>query len=362
MDGYSLGEQSGTNELYQALSLKSRMTDTLAVGLVSYDQDGNCVVANDAAARIIGGSREDLLTQNYYELESWQRSGLALAAKSVMETGTEFHGEFHLTSSFGKEVWGYCSLSRFTQNGKLHLMLVFQDISLLKSTESTLRTTQELLHKFFEYSPVYTFIKDEQSRPVMLSRNYEGLFNTSLENILGRQMNELLPDDVARRVVLEDQNVMASSEVFQEDDEINGRYYTTTKFAIHHESGTSLGGFMVDVTEQKLVEKTAQEYAADIQALVETAPDALCIFDEAGAILEVNAGACELYGYSRDELLVMSRADLEAEKGVQDSPQSGVSCYHTCRKRKDGALLYLQVRAVTVQHSGKTIEFTRSIG
>jgi len=268
MDGYNLSEQScGNNELYQALSLKSRMTDALAVGLVSYDHLGQCVVANEAAALIIGAEREVLLKENYHSLNSWKTCGLALAADSVMDSGIESHGEYQLTTSFGKEVWIYCSLSRFMQKEKTFLMVVFQDISLLKSTEIRLRNAEKLMQQFLENTPAYIFVKDEQSRPVMLSRNYEELFNTPLENILGKRMDELLPEVIARRVVQEDQKVLDSEEVFQEDEEINGRYYATTKFVIHHESGKSLGGFMIDVTERKLVEKTASALAEQLQAL-----------------------------------------------------------------------------------------------
>ncbi len=275
MDGYMLSEQSGgNNELYQALSLKSRMTDALAVGLVSYDHLGQCVVANEAAALIIGVEREVLLKESYHSLNSWKTCGLALAADSVLDSGIESHGEYQLTTSFGKEVWIYCSLSRFMQKEKPFLMLVFQDISLLKSTEIRLRNAEKLMQQFLENTPAYIFVKDEQSLPVMLSRNYEKLFNTPLENILGKRMDELLPEEIARRVVQEDQKILDSGEVFQEDEEINGRYYATTKFVIHHESGKSLGGFMIDVTERKLAEKRASALAEQLQALAHAAMDA----------------------------------------------------------------------------------------
>lgn len=139
IDGYKLTEHRPDSELFQALDLKSRMIGSVAVGLLSFDQSGQCIVANEHAASIVGGTREQLLQQNFYELKSWERSGLLLAANKVMKSGTEFHGEFHLLSSFGLDIWLLVSLSRYEQVGNFKLLVVFQNITAAKSAEENFR-------------------------------------------------------------------------------------------------------------------------------------------------------------------------------------------------------------------------------
>jgi PAS domain S-box-containing protein len=365
-DGYSLTEHSGNVELFQAVTLKSRMTDSLSVGLASYDHTGQCVVVNDAAAALIGVSREMLLRENYNDLESWRKSGMSVMALEVMTTGAEAHGEFRLTTSFGKEMWLCCSMSRFMQQGKHHLMLVFQDISVLKNTELELRKTQELMRQFLENTPVYTYIKDAESRPVMLSRNFEMFFNRPLDQIIGKEMAELLPPETARRVVREDLKVLESGTVFQEDDEICGRHYSTTKFAIHHESGNYTGGFILDITERTQNEAQAREYAGQFRVLADAIMEAVWIVDDTGKILFVNDRACTLYGYSREELLEKSVADLEVEADPADIVKrmttilnDGTSCYRTSQKRKDGTQLHVEVRAVHIPQTIKYLAIIR---
>lgn|GEM_PF-3009126 len=154
--------------------------------------------------------------------------------------------------------------------------------------------------------------------------------------------------------------------MFQEDDEINGRYYSTTKFAIQHESGKSLGGFMIEVTERKLIEKRVNALEEQFQALAGTTMDALCIFDENGTILSVNDIFCDYYGYSREELRGMTRADIEAEvspvdfsERIQGVKRSGSYRYTTRHKRMDGSLFYAEIRAAYMPESQKLLELIR---
>jgi PAS domain S-box-containing protein len=385
-DGYSLTEHSGNVELFQAVTLKSRMTDSLSVGLASYDHTGQCVVVNDAAAALIGVSREMLLRENYNDLESWRKSGMSVMALEVMTTGAEAHGEFRLTTSFGKEMWLCCSMSRFMQQGKHHLMLVFQDISVLKNTELELRKTQELMRQFLENSPVYTYIKDAESRPVMLSRNFEMFFNRPLDQIIGKEMAELLPPETARRVVIEDREVLESDTVFQEDDEICGRHYSTTKFAIHHESGDYTGGFILDITERKQNEAQARECAEQfrvlareavmdklLQQVVNEAADAILISDREGIITFWNRGAerifdhtaAEAVGQSLDLIIpenlrnrhwegyrrVMAAGETKYQTGLLSSP--GI--------RKDGTRVSLEFSMVLLHDENGAMQGCASI-
>ena len=365
-DGYSLTEHSGNIELFQAVTLKSRMTDSLSVGLASYDHTGQCVVVNDAAAALIGVNRELLLGENYNDLGSWRQSGMSVMAREVMTTGTEAHGEFRLTTSFGKEMWLCCSMSRFIQQGNHHLMLVFQDISALKNTELELRKTQELMRQFLEYTPLYTYIKDAESRPVILSRNFEMFFNRPLDQIIGKEMAELLPPETARRVVQEDRKVLESETVFQVDDEICGRHYSTTKFAIHLESGSYTGWFILDVTERKRHEVQARELACQFQVLAEATTDAVLICDDAGKFLYVNSRACTLYGYTREQLLDKRIADFELGMNPEDISNymyvilnGGTYRYRTCHKREDDTLLYVEVRAAHIPETKKLLATIR---
>ena len=74
------------------------------------------------------------------------------------------------------------------------------------------------------------------------------------------------------------------------------------------------GGFVCvvrDVTERKRAEEARRESEERFRHLIEQAADALFVHDLRGRFVDANQKACELLGYTKDELLTMSVADIE---------------------------------------------------
>lgn len=131
--------------LAEAHEFNQKIISASAVGIVANKASGQCVLANAAAAMVIGASIEDILKQNFRQLESWRQSGLLAAADKALESGQLQSGEFHLVTSFGKEVWWDCSMTPFVINGELHLLTIFKDISERQHAQAALRDSEERL-------------------------------------------------------------------------------------------------------------------------------------------------------------------------------------------------------------------------
>jgi PAS domain S-box-containing protein len=71
-------------------------------------------------------------------------------------------------------------------------------------------------------------------------------------------------------------------------------------------------GFVVDITERKQAEEALRASEARLQVIFEHANDAMHIDNADDEIIEVNSRMCEMLGYSREELLKMKIADLQA--------------------------------------------------
>jgi PAS domain S-box-containing protein len=186
-DGYKLTEEIQHNELFQALDLKSRMLGASSVALLSYDHSGQCIVANDAAAAIVGGSREQLLGQNYTTLDSWRVSGLLLLAKTVMATGSGAQGDFQLLSSFNKSLWLHCSMSRFEQNARLYLMVVFHDISEQKHAEQkALQDRDDKYRRLFETLALGVVFQNTEGKIISANPAAERILGLTLDQMQGK--------------------------------------------------------------------------------------------------------------------------------------------------------------------------------
>jgi PAS domain S-box-containing protein len=105
--------------------------------------DGACILANEAASRILGGANGALLGQNFRRLPSWKTSGLRRAAHAALAAGLEQHVSCHFTSSFGRDVFIEASLLPLLSRGERHLLLLANDVSGRERAFSALRASEE---------------------------------------------------------------------------------------------------------------------------------------------------------------------------------------------------------------------------
>lgn len=81
----------------------------------------------------------------------------------------------------------------------------------------------------------------------------------------------------------------------------------------------------VDVTGRKAAEATLKESEAKFRAYIEYAPLGIFVANHEGRYVQVNPAACEMTGYSSDELLALSVAEVTA-------PQSRAAAHEQFRK------------------------------
>ncbi len=133
--------------LNEALEFNQKILATSSVGIATYSFDGRTTFTNVAMAHIIGGTKEQLLGQNFRQLDSWKVCGLLAAAEEVLATGGEKTLQVHGTTAFGREVWLDCGLCRFKSGDEDHLLLTISDITSLKRAEQDKQTMIENLQK-----------------------------------------------------------------------------------------------------------------------------------------------------------------------------------------------------------------------
>ena len=139
------GERLSSQRRAEALDLNRKIIEASSLGIAAYDADGNCILANDAVAAIVGATREQLLCQNAFELASWKHAGMDRVARLVLEDGRERRQGVHLTSSFGKELWLDCRFVPFSSGGEGLLLLVLDDVTPWKLAEGKLVQGQAVL-------------------------------------------------------------------------------------------------------------------------------------------------------------------------------------------------------------------------
>jgi PAS domain S-box-containing protein len=113
-----------------------------------------------------------------------------------------------------------------------------------------------------DHLPAATFIKDETGRVLFANRYLQELFGW--QECLGKNTAELLPPEIAERMLADDQRVLREGlrVIPERITDIHGaeHFFDTYKFPISVEGApTLLGGVAVDVTERKRMEQALEK-------------------------------------------------------------------------------------------------------
>jgi PAS domain S-box-containing protein len=114
------------------------------VGITVFKASGQCVLANETAARTVKATVSQLLAQDFRQIASWHASGMVQIAEEVLATKEPRRCELHFFSSFGAEVWIESRFSHFIQNGEPHFIHVFADVTEKKKLEAQLLRSQRM--------------------------------------------------------------------------------------------------------------------------------------------------------------------------------------------------------------------------
>ena len=130
--------------------------------------------------------------------------------------------------------------------------------------------------------------------------------------------------------------------------------------AIRDESGRLIGFAKItrDITERRKVQEALAETAALARGIIDTALDAFVQIDQCGIVLEWNAQAQAIFGYSRQEAIGKYLADLIVPRSGRRAHRKGLQRY---LRTGAGRVLGQRVQLQAVRRDGKEITVELSI-
>jgi PAS domain S-box-containing protein len=201
----------------------------------------------------------------------------------TLQSGKLWQGENQNRKKDGTLFWENVSISPLMdENGTIsNYILIMEDISEKKKMLDDLiiakekaEESEEIFDQFMKHSPIYVFFKDDKIRPVRLSHNYEKMLGLPMEKLLGKTMFELFPSELAKNMVEDDLRILSENKVFEVEEELNGKYYTTIKFPIHMNGKPRfLAGFTLDISERKQSELMLKEKNEQLIKAIEKAKE-----------------------------------------------------------------------------------------
>jgi PAS domain S-box-containing protein len=185
--------------LAEALELNRTLVSASTVGIAVYKASGQCLIANEALARITGGTIGQLLQQDFRRLKSWRADGLLAKAEVALETGQPQELEARSRTTFGRELVINCRFSSFTSQGEQHLLIMVTDETEAASAQEALRASEERYRALAESSPDAIFILDRDIKVQYVNSRAAAFWKRAPEDLIGLTQPELFPPEVAKR-------------------------------------------------------------------------------------------------------------------------------------------------------------------
>ena len=319
-------------ELSRSEKKYRRLFETSQDGIISRDLEGRMIDCNNAYTKLLGYSKKELQGITFEQLmpQKWhdQREKVV---KQVLDVGGSILFEREYIRKDGSVFPASVRTWRLTDDkGKpVGVWSIVRDITERKNTENQLKETRDYFENLLNYANAPIIVWDTEFRITMFNHAFERLTGLSAKDAMGKRLGMLFPEDRKKEA-------MAHIK-----DALKGEYWESVEIPILHKNGiaktllwnsaniTGPDGKSViatiaqgqDITDRKKAEAKLEEYANNLEGLIEdrtkelalsslyarrlleASLDPLVTINPEGKITDVNEATVQATGSSREQLI-----------------------------------------------------------
>lgn len=240
-----------------------------------------------------------------------------------------------------------------------------RDITERKKSEEVIKKAYEEKNAVLERIDDGFFAVNKDSLVTYWNKRAEILLEAKKEEMLGKNLHEMFATAGPNTFYENYQKALRENTTvhFEEFSQRANKWFSVSAYA----SDDGLSVYFKDVTERKNAEEKIRESEFRYRSLIEQATDAICITDTSMRIKDINFSGCQMLGYSKEEFLQLSLADLFSQEDLITNPfkidelQSGKIIRTERRLRKnDGTLIEVEMSSKLLE-DGRIIVFGHDI-
>ncbi len=188
------------------------------------------------------------------------RNTISMLFHKLMENGTPFSERLTIVTKKGEERWVVAGGKAIKKQGKIvKLFGTFQDVHNQVMAELKTKENEQLLQTLIDNLPLNVFIKDKDSRKVLVNKSECEYLEMTQEDLIGKTDFDLYSKEVAQISRDEDLEVMRTLEPMLGRETINVRLdgratnFLTSKIPLLDLEGKAYGliGMSMDITNLK---------------------------------------------------------------------------------------------------------------
>ncbi len=348
---------------------------------------------NEASERLYGYTATEALGRNLLDLiiPPEMRDGVQQAMQHMAETGQPIPAsELSLMRKDGSRVAVFSSHAIVQPQGRVpELFCLDIDLTERKQAEAALQANELFVKGVLDSLTAEIAVLDEHGVIVTVNAAWQnfGRDNDSPDPVDFVGANYLTAceaaiqqgDPIAYQVADGIRAVLAGSQAqfsieYPCDAPHQPRWFTLTVLPLHQ---ARPGAVVIhqNITERKLAETTLRTNRDYLQAVLDSTNDAIFVSDaDTGQIIDVNQRMCEMYGYTRADILCTPISDLsqgeppysqaEALDWLTKARTVGPQTLEWLARRKDGQLFWAEVslRFALFGHEARFVVTGRHFG
>lgn len=297
--------------------------------VVLYEFGGKSPFISSNVQKILGYSSESILMkENFLESIIVQEDISDYLNEynkwSSGHTKDTFKINYRCRKANDEVIWVENIMSKVYDGDDYYFCGIIQDITDFKNKEDIIAWNETLLRIMTDSTRYGYYVANNKNDSVLyINEKFCELWNIP-EYYDKLRLNKIKSSEILRmcsvNVINPDRFIQSTTKYSNPENQItfedeinfnNGRTLRRFSSLLTDKNGEYLGRFYLyeDITEKKFFEKI-QKSKSDYNVVIEQALDGTILFDARGAIKGANAIACNLLGYSKNDLIKLNIVDI----------------------------------------------------
>jgi len=279
--------------LAQSEEMLRTITDNAADIIIKLDNLGNILYTSRAFLsytkdEIVGRNFRDWTLPEYHEL-------MKQSLENVFSEGLPQNYQSRALGTNQEIRWYLSRLSPVITHGEVeNAVLIISDITRQKYTEETLRESEENYRVITQSTLDIIFVMDRFGKQLFINRSVGKMLGYNVEEVIGRSINDFLPDECGMNFRKQLENVFLHKEICNFDTKIyhNDGYLVDVEVNVKlvKLKGEYVGlGSMRNITAKKRVEAELKNRIERNDALLKANPDLMFVFNSKYKIVDFHS-------------------------------------------------------------------------
>lgn len=300
------------NEMVDGFALHEILCDPKGVPI-----DYRFLKVNPAFERMTGLKAEDILGKTVLEILPETEPYWIETYGKVAQTGEPIRFE-----NYAGAMNQFYEVSAYRPSYN-QFACTFSDVTKRVNAEEETRRILSRLRSLLNNSPSPIVIIDQQARIIEISTVARKILGLPESDLSDDNPTEIAPPLISEKVAyvmthMPDENALLEGvDVFTYQGDRH--YFESLLFAMHTpgQQEKLYGYLAIDVTARIAAEDALKQSELKYSSYIENAPYAVFVVDDNGHYLEANHASTLMTGYTRDQLLHMSIADITAPEAME---------------------------------------------